>query len=261
MEEKQKQTSFMSNMSPQQTFIFGIVAGILVLCTIGFFILLSVTFGGDDAKSVKNIKTVDTNNIVATDVEGPEQFSQCLDSGKYANTVSQDFQLGASLGVNGTPATFINGYLVSGALPYEAVKQVVDTLLAGKTPDFDFMKDQQTGKIVKVDMPELPDAVWLGKDNAKITMVEFSDFECPYCNRFEPTVKQVLQNYPDDVKFTYRHFPLSFHQNAQKAAEAYECAKEQGSAFEMHDALFELARASNMSVNSYKQVANQLELK
>lgn len=248
MEEKK---GLFDSMTKGQSFVFGIVGGLLVLCTIGFFVMLGLFLNGGFGNG-------GGSSAVSKVEEGPKKFSQCLDSGDKAGLVSADMNLGASLGVQGTPATFINGYLISGAYPYEAVKGVIDDLLSGKTPAWDTTK---YGELVKVEMPELPDVVWRGNESASVSLVEFSDFECPYCNRFEPTVEQILNEYQTQVKFTYRHFPLSFHQQAQKAAEAFECAKEQGKAFEMHDKLFELSRTSQLSVANYKKAATELGLK
>lgn len=250
MENENKKGGF----SPAQTFIGGIVAGFLVLCTIGFFVMVGVYFKGN------NVPSVTAEEGATIEAAGPEQFSQCLDSGKYEQTVKNDLQLGASIGVQGTPATFINGYLISGAYPYDAVKQVIDTLLAGEQPDFDFLKDDE-GNITQYEIPELPNVVWKGNTSATVTLVEFSDFECPYCARFVPTVHQVIADYSDKVRFTFRHFPLSFHASAQKAAEAYECAKEQGKWYEMHDELFALAEGDGLSVANYKKAASKLGLK
>lgn len=67
-----------------------------------------------------------------------------------------------------------------------------------------------------------------GNRNAKIALVEYSDLECPFCKSFHPTAQKVIDTYKDDVMWVYRHFPLSFHANAQKEAEASECANELG---------------------------------
>lgn len=80
-----------------------------------------------------------------------------------------------------------------------------------------------------------------GKKDATITVIEYSDFECPFCKKHAPTVEQILSTYTDDVNFVYRHFPLSFHQNAQKLAEASECAAELGgndAFWKFHDEIF-----------------------
>jgi len=62
-----------------------------------------------------------------------------------------------------------------------------------------------------------------GNKNAKVTLIEYSDFECAFCARFHPTAKQLVAEYGDQIAFVYRHYPLSFHPQAQKAAEASEC--------------------------------------
>jgi protein-disulfide isomerase len=82
-----------------------------------------------------------------------------------------------------------------------------------------------------------------GPANAKVTIVEFSDFECPYCSRAIVTVDEVVKKYGDKVRLVFRQFPLPFHEHAGKAAEAALCAGEQGKFWEMHDKLFANQRA------------------
>jgi protein-disulfide isomerase len=83
---------------------------------------------------------------------------------------------------------------------------------------------------------------------ATVAVVEYSDFECPFCQRHHPTMQQIMDTYKDDVVWVYRHFPLSFHPNAQKAAEASECANELGgneAFWKFTDGVFALDALSN----------------
>ncbi len=98
-----------------------------------------------------------------------------------------------------------------------------------------------------------------GPKNAPVTIVEFSDFQCPFCTRLIPTVNQVTANYGDKVQLVFRQFPLNFHQFAQKAAEASLCADEQGKFWEMHDAMF--AKQDELSVDKLKERAASLGVK
>jgi protein-disulfide isomerase len=85
-----------------------------------------------------------------------------------------------------------------------------------------------------------------GGKNAKVTLIEYSDFECPFCQRHAPTLDQALKEFPKDVRVVYRHYPLSFHPNAQPSAEASECvAKLNGEEafWKFHDRLFVISPA------------------
>ena len=100
-----------------------------------------------------------------------------------------------------------------------------------------------------------------GSLSAPITIVEFSDFECSFCETFfSQTLSDLETKYIDTgkVRFIYRDFPLEFHTNAQKAAEAAECAGEQGKYYEMHDKIFENQNA--IGVNNLKTYAKQIGL-
>lgn len=97
-----------------------------------------------------------------------------------------------------------------------------------------------------------------GNKNAEITIIEYSDFECPFCGNFHPTMQQVMSNYEGKVRWIYRHFPLSFHPSALPAANAAECASEQGKFWEFADALF--ANQASLSDSYYKQLATDQKL-
>lgn len=118
---------------------------------------------------------------------------------------------------------------------------------------------QPSAQAANIKLDGLP---YLGSPDAKVAVVEYSDFQCPFCTRAFPTVKQVLKDYNGKIKFYYKHFPLSFHQNAQKAAEAYECALDQGKQWEYHDKLFENSQADGSGLNAadLKKYASELGL-
>ncbi|MBI4176604.1 MAG: DsbA family protein [Candidatus Aenigmarchaeota archaeon] len=102
----------------------------------------------------------------------------------------------------------------------------------------------------------------LGPANAKVTVIEFSDFQCPFCKRFfDQTLGQIKSDYVETgkIRFAYRDFPLdSIHPNARPAAMAAECANEQGKFWEFHDKIFQ--NQQSMSTESYKQWAAELGL-
>jgi protein-disulfide isomerase len=97
-----------------------------------------------------------------------------------------------------------------------------------------------------------------GPANAPVTIVEFSDFECPFCVRAEETVKQVMDAYPNQVRLVYRDYPLPNHAQAPKAAEAAHCAGDQGKYWDMHSRLF--AAGGKLEVGSLKSYAKELGL-
>lgn len=169
---KESQGSMLSGMSPAKIFVFGIVEGILVLCTIGFFIMLSLYLGGD-------------SNAVAKAPNG--------NNGNGAPTAA--------------PAA-------NGTISVAAVDKDVDHIR--------------------------------GNEDAEITIVEYSDLECPFCQRHHDTMKQLMAEYGDKVRWVYRHLPLdSLHRQAREEALATECAGEQGRFWELTDLIFETTTSND----------------
>jgi len=186
-----KRNNLFDVISPAQTFVFGIVAGIMTLCTIGFFVLLSIMLTGGN-------------------------FAMAKTSGGNA--------------VAAAP----NAAAPTAAAP-TAARQVT------------------------IDIDEKNDHI-LGDKNAKVTIVEFSDAECPFCSRFHPTMQQVMADYDGDVRWIFRHFPLeSIHPTARKLAVASECAAQQGKFWEFTDQLYE--RQGSFSADTViKGLAKELGL-
>jgi len=100
----------------------------------------------------------------------------------------------------------------------------------------------------------------IGPENAPITLVEFSDYQCPYCERwYKDVYSRLLVDYKDKIRFVYRDFPLySIHPEAQPAAEAADCAGEQDAYWQFHDALF--SRKNGLDASAYTMYASELGL-
>ena len=161
-------------------------------------------------------------------------------------------------------SVFYNSNLILGQLKGGAKggsEQVLDQQGAGQNQEG--LNNNVPSAVAEI--PEGQGVSALGKDLAKVELVEFSDFQCPFCQRFfEQTYPEIKQKYIDTgkVQFVYRHFPLPSHQNAQKAAEASECAADQGKFFEYHDTLFENMQSdgTGLAIADLKQYAADLGL-
>lgn len=114
--------------------------------------------------------------------------------------------------------------------PTPLIQQQVAIITATETPTLQANKISPTISLQPYDLiPTVTNKDHIrGNINAKVILVEYSDLECPFCKKFDPTMKQILKEYGDKVAWVYRHYPLPFHENAQKEAEASECAAELG---------------------------------
>jgi protein-disulfide isomerase len=177
------------------------------------------------------------------------KFDSCLDESKYQDKVSKEAASAAGVGINGTPGFLLNGLVISGAQPYSVFKDTIDYELEGgswtsPSAKVKYLVDGNfnNGEI-SIDRQSLDigDSPVKGDAGAKITFIEFSDFQCPFCSSFYAnTLSQITKEYIDTgkLKLVYKQLPLTFHQYAQKAAEASLCANEQGKFWEFHDAVF-----------------------
>jgi protein-disulfide isomerase len=134
-----------------------------------------------------------------------------------------------------------------GGQPFEAVAPQISEHLGRQAAEqrlqtyFDDLKSR-TPVEIRLEAPrieiETAGQPRLGPADAKVTVVEFSDFQCPYCADAAGVMKQVADKYGDDVAIVYRNFPLASHADARPAAEAAECALDQGKFWELHDRMF-----------------------
>ncbi len=209
-----------------------------------------------------------------------ERYRRDVTSPETAQVIRDDQAQAAKLGANGTPHFFINGARVSGALPFETFKTVIDAqmkranaALATGVPKKDLYeyltKDGTTGPSAPppsaAPQPtarnvEPGDGPAIGGKKPKVTIVEWSDFQCPFCGRVEPTLQRILETYKDDVRIVWRNEPLSFHPNALPAAKAAMAAARQGNDkfWKMHDLMF--AHQSELSEAKYEEWARQVGL-
>ncbi len=193
------------------------------------------------------------------------KFKADLDGGKFKKDVEADMALAAKVGARGTPNFFINGVQVTGARPFDSFKEVIDAqLAAAEQAQKDGTKaDELYAAMVKKNFKEpakaepaaqgdtskdvykvpVGQSYTKGAQDALVTIVEFSEFQCPFCSRVNPTIKQILDTYPGKVKVVFKHNPLAFHQDAPLAAKASLAAGKQGKFWEMHDKLFENQKA------------------
>ncbi len=112
------------------------------------------------------------------------------------------------------------------------------------------------GNTVQMIIPENSNSI--GPNDAKVTIVEFSDFQCPACKAAQPTVTAVLQKYKDKIRFVYREFPLPSHEFGMVAAQAAEAAGLQNKFWEMHKLLFE--KSPDLSKDKLFEYAKSLNL-
>jgi len=164
-------------------------------------------------------------------------FQQALDNHTYRPIIERDLAEAKGLGVTTTPTFFVNGRRLVGPQGYASLGAVIESLLAG-IPQSQRVQEQivPSGPAQTIDLKHAPAH---GPATAPVSLVEFSDFECPYCAEAAPIVHQLLAAYPTQVRLAFKHYPLPMHKESPLAHEAALAAAEQGKFWEMHDLLFD----------------------
>ena len=210
------------------------------------------------------------------------KFKAAIADPKTKAVVEADMKMGSNFGVGGTPSFFMNGHAFSGAYPLESFKNAfndeikkIDAKLAAGTPRAglyaELIKDglekapprkeqkrpgePDPGEVYKA---EIKGAPLKGAKDALVTIVQFSDFQCPFCSRVEPTIDQIMKEYAGKVRVAWRNLPLPFHNNAKPAAIAAAAAQQQGKFWEMHEILFKHQQA--LGAADLEKYAEELKL-
>jgi len=213
--------------------------GFMSALTVTFFLLFigtvfeQISFNIHPAKKV-TIKTQEqkpekdtTTNQTLTDFLkknniDEEKINSCVSQKTYAQKVKDDAKSGKEAGVKGTPHSFVligdAVYEIPGAQSEEGMREFFDDLLSGKKP-----RAKDISKTVK--LKPVDDNDWIaGSDDAKITVIEYSDLECPFCKKFHKATTNMMQDYAKDVRWVFRHTPIdNLHPKAREKAETAEC--------------------------------------
>ena len=214
----------------------------------------------------------------------PDQYQACIDSGEKEAVVQQRVQDALDKGFSGTPSfQFVReataeAFPLVGAQPYEQFSGMIDTLIAGGTPKTEEAAQGDgnneipfwaTADGLKPD-PDRPEQnmagdFYRGNPDAKVVVIEFSDFQCPFCRKHTLETQPALDEKfveTDEVMWVFKHFPLSIHPQAPAAGAAAECAADQDQFWAMHDLLFKNSDSWSISDPTpvFEDLAKQLNL-
>jgi protein-disulfide isomerase len=182
------------------------------------------------------------------------KFVAAMDKG-YPEKITRDQDLAQGVGASGTPALYVNGrkapsFQMTDLKPLidEEITKTDKLLAEGVSREELYGKLIANGKVTLVFEPvaqpiPLDGMPMKGAKDAPITIVEFADFQCPPCSRARGALSELVAKYPDQIRVGFKHFPLDFHKQAQKASEAAVAAQEQGHFWEFHDLLFDNQKA------------------
>jgi protein-disulfide isomerase len=185
----------------------------------------------------KNLKPADLETYAQQLGLDMEKFKAALADHRYKAQVDKDTQDADNFGVTQTPTLFINGRRVTGSKSYKDLAAILDQEIATATGVVN-LKRGEVASIERAAGVTVGDSPRRGPDAAPVTIVEFTDMQCPYCSRAVPVMQELRRLYPDQVRWVFKHHPLDFHKDAPLAHRALLAAEAQGKFWEMHDAIF-----------------------
>jgi len=231
-------------------------------------------FAEMSTKLFANMQKLTRDNFIvwATELNlDVDKFTKDIDSHAYASVIQQESKEVENIGSSGTPASFVNGRFVNGAKPFAFFKEIIDEEIgwakAGNRPDFKTGKNIAETQVKQPSTGPDPSKVYQlaagkgpsrGPADAKIKILHFFDYQCPFCVRIVPTLDKVLADYPKDVAVYYKMHPLPMHKNAMLAAEAALSANAQGKYEPMAQKLFE--GANTLTREKVIEIAQSLQL-
>ncbi len=235
---KEQKTTYKTHW---HSFWFGFVSALAITL---FLLLVAVISGaislnGTKTKKVavtpqENIDNEPQQSQTLSDVLqqfniNEEEIKKCVQEKRYANVVQKDIDSGTKAGVRGTPHSFVlfedKVYEIPGAQEEDGMRAFFDDLLAGRKPR---AKDISA----TTDLAPVNDEDWIrGDDDARITVITYSDVDCPFCKKFNKSITDMMADYKDDVRWVFRHMPIdNLHPQAREKAETAECVGEIGGA-------------------------------
>lgn len=209
-----------------------------------------------------------------------DQFRRDIQDPALNAQVDADLAVAGRFGIRGTPNFLINGRNLAGAQPYERFEEIVRAEIAAvrELQEGGQSLSQALGARLEANLnapaaePERPaqpdpnarvrvpvgESAYKGGSEALVTIVEFSSYQCPFCNRVRPTLDQIQAEYGDDVRIVFKHRPLDFQANSGPAARAAIAAQNQGKFWEFHAGLFENQR--DLTAATFERIAESVGL-
>lgn len=220
-------------------FLIGLIAGVALAFASGSLPMGNRAAAGGTTGTIPSAPQAPTPKIdvmtrmiaYAADIGVNEaEFTACVASNKYNDKINEQMAGGQAAGVNGTPGNIIydlkskKGIVVSGAQPIANFQKVIDAMLKDSASAL-----AMPGAVLASDVPAVDftkDHVRGDTKTARIALIEYSDYECPFCHTVHPTYQKLMDQYDGKVIWIYRHFPLDFHAEAIPLAVGAECVNE-----------------------------------